>query len=1802
MSFQFLSLVSRIDAARRAVAKKHTNPSDILLQIDAKMESLTVQLSYEKKNLIKAVLREMNFSMKQKPGRTVMLMELCDLGVRNLNPRSIYNDLLSVDSDKVMSIHVVMYDDATKGSNYLDMSKHDMSVKLETGSPKIFYIGRLIDETLAFIDNFAAAKEAVIDASAAAAAAAKENVEQVYTAGSATRILLDINLKAPIIYIPRNEKSQQGLLADLGRLNLKNKFEKIHVAKESAYAISDRMDIQLTDMKLSRIYFDPQTQKLQSEVLLLDPVNLKLTMERNLSADWFHDVPNIGLIGTLRKAHIRASNEDYDVMMATLMENIAYAPDAPPVKVKIPIAASTAAQRKKEGKVASHSGIKGRKSSMTLGRRKTVSDTKATTVLMNYKKPPGSEETSRVSSSMTIVPPKLEPEPVYPSIKVRLDFPQLRIIMYQKGSVKLEECKGVVERKESTAFADFVILNVGVNFESWTNGSMVCPITVEDITLKDIRPGKRAVMNLIQRKLDYEDGVNQAGNTIEKALARFNYTVDVDENFRKINMLLETTSLTLVLCLDYLLQLLDFFSRSEDPGMKSEPAVKQERHPTTASSAIGPAREDVIPDDIEHEILPPEPALEEYFKGIYNFNETEIILVESMESVSSNALLLHCEVSLNQTATGGRSNMMGVVENFKLCTCKYNAENRYESMAEVISPTSVNMVMNTSEMVGTLIDINISDIFIRMTAGTLELLLKIVGTIGASGASGETDLEKKNYSDLWLAKKNEDMKFWFLNPDASVEVGLEALKAQEDKAQLFKETLKVSERLVLESGAIVFTFETGMGSNTMPMLLIETDVDMQVFDWSTNMTLAGRMKLEAAYYNATYGLWEFIVEPVETRHHGKIAHQPWELLFEYSSRINPLAGAGDEDELPAVVSNSYVSIALESTDILELTVTRTALDVIDILRDDFQAATKKLVSQKAVSTAAYSIVNDTGVDVKLYLKENGIATSFVLLKDGIEYEECLLKAGTSINLNLIESSDMTRHHASVLREQEGKEERILSVEIGDYGFKKQIPVNRACKRYYPLEKRQHGHVGLICDIWVKDCSKIVTLRGVVQIENGLQVDVDIYYKDDSGTKAILAGTAVAGQKFNLPITHTYTRSGELFFAPVGYSISSDPFSWLQALKELQKISEVKCESQTTVNRPNKKLFFIKVLGEAKQALHESTNRKNIVSQCCFIYLEPPLIINNLLPVSLSYSTDTEEESQIAEKGTSLTVTDIKASIEGYCKLIMKILDYTDQNWKSEVSVDKDTPEISHWTFTSEKDPSAFLTVGLHKEVNENEITWHFYMPYWMINRTGLELVYRGDDKHSHQVVHPKKQESPVLFSFPGKAFFSKKGACVKVKHINLPTAGSDWSEKFSLDVAGSGGSVKCMSPILHFELGVEIQLSSWGLTKYVIFSPRYYLVNQCGFPVSVREADKPDHVEDLNPNSCVPFWPESKSSLLSAILKTSAGVREETKTFRYDCVRHTLLQLNNHYGGVHVDVHFTEQKTVVTFSEFIPGQAPVLLVNGTSDCPIEVTEAGQDKDVFILQPRMSKLFTWKEPSGERILHWSSVGAEKKPQGSDKLYGDGFGTYTYKSGGENKEYYWISFLDGLQRVILFTPDVELATHLQAARENEIASAEYIIMLHGVGVSLVDNEKLKELMYLRIASSEISWESCKPGKKKRFKPMHQAENKLLEQAYQNYLNQKAIAEIANSKITLDSGDEIDFMTMKINKPYEKNLRRVFQTGIWVHYKMLPNSTQFHAKINRLQIDNQMHDSVFRVIFAPVVPPKSVTTAGELSANFG
>lgn len=132
-----------------------------------------------------------------------------------------------------------------------------------------------------------------------------------------------------------------------------------------------------------------------------------------------------------------------------------------------------------------------------------------------------------------------------------------------------------------------------------------------------------------------------------------------------------------------------------------------------------------------------------------------------------------------------------------------------------------------------------------------------------------------------------------------------------------------------------------------------------------------------------------------------------------------------------------------------------------------------------------------------------------------------------------------------------------------------------------------------------------------------------------------------------------------------------------------------------------------------------------------------------------------------------------------------------------------------------------------------------------------------------------------------------------------------------------------------------------------------------------------------------------------------------------------------------------------------------------------------------------------------------------------------------------------------------------------------------------------------MYIGIASSGVIWEEKKKGK--YFKQMKIQEVQNLEDRYQQYLRNKQ-AGIETHHLYFDTAGKIpiDFDHMILKKSRPREIRRTFYPGLWIQLKSSPYQLQLHAKINRIQIDNQLSDCIFPVVLAPVAPPKSVAAS--------
>lgn len=97
--------------------------------------------------------------------------------------------------------------------------------------------------------------------SAATAQAAEKAASSVRDlAQKSFRLSLDINLKAPLVIVPQSSGSHSALVMDLGLITVANSFSLLPVDEGPLPALVDDLDVQLSQLKLSRLVF-PASRK-----------------------------------------------------------------------------------------------------------------------------------------------------------------------------------------------------------------------------------------------------------------------------------------------------------------------------------------------------------------------------------------------------------------------------------------------------------------------------------------------------------------------------------------------------------------------------------------------------------------------------------------------------------------------------------------------------------------------------------------------------------------------------------------------------------------------------------------------------------------------------------------------------------------------------------------------------------------------------------------------------------------------------------------------------------------------------------------------------------------------------------------------------------------------------------------------------------------------------------------------------------------------------------------------------------------------------------------------------------------------------------------------------------------------------------------------------------------------------------------------------------------------------------------------------------------------------------------------------
>ncbi|KAF3832045.1 hypothetical protein F7725_025710 [Dissostichus mawsoni] len=244
----------------------------------------------------------------------------------------------------------------------------------------------------------------------------------------------------------------------------------------------------------------------------------------------------------------------------------------------------------------------------------------------------------------------------------------------------------------------------------------------------------------------------------------------------------------------------------------------------------------------------------------------------------------------------------------------------------------------------------------------------------------------------------------------------------------------------------------------------------------------------------------------------------------------------------------------------------------------------------------------------------------------------------------------------------------------------------------------------------------------------------------------------------------------------------------------------------------------------------------------------------------------------------------------------------------------------------------------------------------------------------------------------------------------------------------------------------------------------------------------------------------------------------------------------------------TDHSTIISFNEYYEGAAPALLLT---------THPGSASDTSRgPEPRRGSALRLGRPVRGESLSWSCM----ENHGDLDLLKDDVGQFSYDS---RSQVHWVSFLDGRQRVLLFTEDVAVVTKARQAEELEQFEQE-VKLRCGVGDGVV-------------------WE-MKP--KSRWKPFSQKNINLLEEAFQKQRG-------GGGWVTLETHLEVNLggATMMMRKPISCQVRRNFLSGIQVEFKQSQNQRCLRAQLHWLQVDNQLPGAIFPIVFHPVPPPKSI-----------
>ncbi|XP_054161337.1 intermembrane lipid transfer protein Vps13-like [Oppia nitens] len=1295
-----------------------------------------------------------------------------------------------------------------------------------------------------------------------------------------------------------------------------------------------------------------------------------------------------------------------------------------------------------------------------------------------------------------------------------------------------------IERSVSSAIATAKLSGFEIYGEILTDSTLWTIVRIGDLSLDDIRTTRKdtGVKTLIEKN----QIVSTDGTEPKDSMFSLHMTQKSNERFINISI----SGFRLIVALDYLLNIANMVTKAFDTDKTKDANVIKDDKPNDVESKVNRAIDRAK--QLSSATVEKTSVINVL---LFNLNQVDVVLLESIEVTNSSAVIMSCFSKIHITQNPEFIDIHGEVADISMLLTNYD---RYISSrdidAYIMRPINLSIngkITGDSQM----LDVTLSDVEFFISPPMVNILLKIVSKLG-SNSNTQTDCEecRVNVKDLFKVKPN-DSKKWYLSYVAEAEEVTENFIDVVDSPT----EINTKQQLYLNINSVSIVVESG-GLDSQPLIKLKSYFTGKLVGYKS---LSANCSLIADYYNENKFFWEPLIEPIE----GKPS--PW-----------------DFDINVALQDSGKIDVKLESNEQLELTITKTSIFVLSSLNEAFaNAITRQLPTRE---DNIVIVTNFLGFDLRLYLTESNLKTkpfnkqSIKNKHKSQESEIIVIKAGEELSLVATDLKEVELNIAILM--SDGNE------------INRSITCHGQSIRCYNLPKKTYP-TNLFWK-WVVDVqdmdayTKKITFKSNAQIVNQFKTPLDIYCIQKEQT--IHLGCVKASSTLELPLEAIYGEC-EIKVKPSNdYLLCDKTIDWRSQIDKRNTSTSLClpfCDSPTrqppliltsnSESNPNNK-FYIKVKCDQKDVQYEDSTISNVESVLYEIRLIPIVKLRNLLPYTISYAIENIDELIPLESGDE---SDLSAVRLGETGLSLTLVNYLEKDWYCFKTIPSYGPEsdVYLWKFTaSDNHKSQSIDLAVKLSIENSTIVLSLYSPFWMINRTSQQLVYRVDDETV--IFHQPTVLTPVLLCFKPKNLFCKKKLCLSI-------GDSRFSDGFSVDVAGSKGNIiaKSKNGKYNYYVSIDVQLSRIGLSKIVTITPFYSIVNVSSKSIEISEDN--DEFQSINSFTTNAFWPK-RSTNQSIFLRFDSKSNSSKPLSLTDSLS-TLVEVDGQY--LYVDVDISEWDATVKISDYFEGAAPVMLVNalkgpisfGQKGVTVWSSKTGEQKYVSSVPANCSVYYTWYLPSSEQQLVWKYEPLVAKEQTMD---------IKRDAVIDINDVFVVSFLDGKQRVCLFTHDFSLATNALQAGEITKPNINVEIIMKGIGLSIVNNEAKRDVLYIAITSS-VLWE-FRSTDSKRFKALPVKSIDSIESSYQKVLLNKKIGE--NSSIVSSDSMQLDFTDSenpKLIAPKNGQLRRLANRGIWISVALSEHIIQCHLKVNRLQIDNQMPDHIFGIVMCPIAPPKTI-----------